>query len=220
MTDTLHDIQKLLAGGEPLKWLFAGDSITLGAIYTFGWRDYTELFSERVRYEMGRGLDCVIKTAISGASIQSLAQHLHRCVIQYSPQVVSINLGMNDCAEGEAGLKNFSTTYAKVIDDIRKASGAAIILHTPQRVLPADKLRLPWLERYVQAVRQLAAQHSTLLIDHYAEWEAAEKSGWMESWMGDSIHPNEYGHRVMANLLMRSLEIYEASAMSCRLFIP
>ena len=50
-----HDrIAELLVSAPPVKWLFAGDSIAQGAQVTMGWRDYTELFSERVRWEMSR----------------------------------------------------------------------------------------------------------------------------------------------------------------------
>ena len=49
---------------EPLRWVFAGDSITHGALHTMGWRDYTELFSERLRHELKRPRDCVVKTGV------------------------------------------------------------------------------------------------------------------------------------------------------------
>jgi hypothetical protein len=62
----MEKIKALIGGREPVRWVFSGDSITHGALHTFGLRDYTELFSERVRFEMGRGLDVVMKTAISG----------------------------------------------------------------------------------------------------------------------------------------------------------
>lgn len=45
----LDQVRPLLKADRPLKWLFTGDSITHGALHTFGWRDYAELFAERVR---------------------------------------------------------------------------------------------------------------------------------------------------------------------------
>ncbi|HEU5326569.1 MAG TPA: hypothetical protein VFU78_00670, partial [Thermomicrobiales bacterium] len=47
-------VRALLQGVEPVRWVFAGDSITHGAAHTIGWRDYTELFGERVRWELRR----------------------------------------------------------------------------------------------------------------------------------------------------------------------
>ena len=42
------DLGDLISRKEPVRWLFAGDSITQGARHTRGHRDYTQLFKERV----------------------------------------------------------------------------------------------------------------------------------------------------------------------------
>ena len=55
----MEQVKELLRGEYPVKWLFYGDSITHGALHTFGWRDYTELFAERLRFELGRTMDTV-----------------------------------------------------------------------------------------------------------------------------------------------------------------
>ena len=55
----MQRIQQFLRSPEPIKWIFDGDSITHGALHTVGWRDYTEHFTERLRYEMGRMRDVV-----------------------------------------------------------------------------------------------------------------------------------------------------------------
>ena len=38
---------------QPITWLFTGDSITHVAKHTGGYRSYPELFSERIRWELG-----------------------------------------------------------------------------------------------------------------------------------------------------------------------
>ena len=59
MTDRRRTpIARLLADGR-LTWLFTGDSVTAGDQHTYGRRDYTELFAERIRYELGRISDTV-----------------------------------------------------------------------------------------------------------------------------------------------------------------
>ena len=64
-------IKRLLSADAPVKWLFYGDSITHGARHTYGFRDYTELFAERVRFELGRRLDVVLNTAVGGQRVLS-----------------------------------------------------------------------------------------------------------------------------------------------------
>lgn len=217
---TFDRIKTLLSSPDPIKWLFAGDSITHGALHTFGWRDYTELFSERIRYEMGRQRDCIIKTAASGWRIPVLAEHLEWCVIQYCPHVVSINMGMNDCGGGPDNLGDFKKVYAKVIEDIRKANGAAIVLHTPQSITPQDATRFAHLPAYAEAVRELATTHETMLVDHFAHWGGAKPPAHVNYWLSDPIHPNELGHREMANLLMREIGVFDDASFVCKLFVP
>src|SRR5687768_2018263 len=96
----MQRVQQLLRSDQPIKWLFYGDSITHGAYHTFGWRDYTELFSERIRYELNRREDIVIKSAMSGNTTRDLLERFEWRVQQFSPHVVFIMIGMNDCAAG------------------------------------------------------------------------------------------------------------------------
>ena len=117
-----------------MRWVFAGDSITHGAAHTIGWRDYTELFSERVRWELRRTRDMVIKTGISGWQITNLADDLDWNVLQFRPHCVSLMFGMNDCTRGTEGLAEFERQYIAVIDRIKAETGAAILLHTPNAI--------------------------------------------------------------------------------------
>ena len=65
-------IKQKLKSKKPVKWLFYGDSITQGVVHTNGFRDYTQLFAERVRCDLGRRQDIVINTAVFGNTICDL----------------------------------------------------------------------------------------------------------------------------------------------------
>ena len=93
----MEKVKELLTSEKPLKWLFSGGSITHGAFHTFGERDYTEHFAERVRFELGRKLDVVIKAAISGTDTNSPLKHFDTLLGQFKPDVVFLMFGMNDC---------------------------------------------------------------------------------------------------------------------------
>jgi acyl-CoA thioesterase I len=220
MNEDLHAIQRLLSKPEPTRWVFAGDSITHGALHTMGWRDYTELFSERLRYEMDRRRDCMIKTACSGWRIGDLATDLEWTVLQHRPHVVSIALGMNDCGAGSAGRAEFQRAYVDVVKRIREATSAAVILHTPNRIHPSDPFCGASISEYACSVREVAANTQAILVDHYTEWEAAERDGVLAYWMSDAIHPNECGHRAMTRLLLQTLNMWDPKSRVARLFIP
>ncbi|HNV23053.1 MAG TPA: SGNH/GDSL hydrolase family protein [Candidatus Hydrogenedentes bacterium] len=220
-TDDLARIHALLEGNQAVKWVFSGDSITHGALHTYGWRDYPQLFEERVRYEMGKERNLVIRTATSGWTIDRLAEDLDWRVLQFAPQVASFHFGMNDCTRGPDALPRFRELYPDIIRRVREACGAAILIHTPNPVLPnAETQRGPHLESYVAAVREVAVETSAILVDQYAAFtEYAQKSN-LHYLMNDALHPNEYGHRFKANLLFQTLGIHDPESTVCRLFIP
>ncbi|MGH2561684.1 MAG: SGNH/GDSL hydrolase family protein, partial [Thermomicrobiales bacterium] len=169
---------------EPVRWVFAGDSITHGAAHTIGWRDYTELFSERVRWELGRTRDVVIKTGVSGWTIANLAEELDWGVLQFRPACVSLMFGMNDCVQGKEGLTCFIETYARVIERIRHESDAEILLHTPNWTLPTGgEARVAHLPAYRDAVLKVAADTGAPCVDHFPIWTGAEASGAMHHWL-------------------------------------
>src|SRR5690554_5045874 len=93
-------IAKSLKEKDPLIWVFIGDSITHGAKHTHGYRAYPEIFSERVRYELGRVRDVVINTGISGNTTQNILDDFDWRVKQFNPRIVSLMIGTNDCATG------------------------------------------------------------------------------------------------------------------------
>ena len=95
----LERIAGFLKQKDPLIWLFTGDSITHGAKHTQGYRSYPEIFSERIRYELGRLRDIVINTGISGNTAQVIINDFGWRIGQFKPAVVSLMIGTNDCVE-------------------------------------------------------------------------------------------------------------------------
>jgi acyl-CoA thioesterase-1 len=219
--ESMESIRGLLTGASPIRWVFAGDSITHGAAHTVGWRDYTELFSERVRWELGRSRDIVIKTGISGWTVRDLLADLDWNVLQFQPDCVSLMFGLNDCLGGEAGIDDFRADYLEIIAQIRARTGAAILLHTPNWMLPTDRAaRLDNLPAYRAAILDIAQETGTPCIDHFPIWVAAEPSGGMHHWLAHGCHPNEYGHRVLAHTMFRALGIWDERGWTCQLNVP
>lgn len=220
-------IHSLLRSPRPVKWLFYGDSITHGAFHTLGWRDYTELFSERIRYELGRSDDVVIKTAYNGNTTRHLLESFQWRVKQFRPQVVFVMVGTNDCCLEPSGVRvpldEFKSNLKKLIEIISALDGALPILQTTCPLLPGGAPeREPYLEKYMAAVRSMARETRVPLIDHRAYWMQKTKmsSGRLYFWMSDAIHPNEMGHRVFSELIFKKLKIHNSDSTTCRLFYP
>ena len=123
-------VKKLLKSDRPLKWLFYGDSITHGALHTFGGRDYVELFAERVRFEMGRTMDIILTTAISGDWTRGLLDTFDWRVAQFTPDIVFIMIGMNDCSDNnDMTIEEFESNLLKLTEKTATL-GALPILQT------------------------------------------------------------------------------------------
>ena len=217
----MRRIRQLLTRDEPTKWVFTGDSITHGKMHTMGWRDYTELFSERVRFELGRSRDIVIKTGVGGGKISTIANDLEWKVFQFNPDCVSIMIGANDCIQGPDNIGAFTETYLKTIESIHNKTGASILLHTPNWAQPTGKFGqefLNYLPLYIEAVRKIAEISQVPIVDHYTEWVKSGAS--KEWWIGKGCHPNEYGHRAIARTIFRELDIWDDSSWTCQLMVP
>lgn len=218
--DSRTRIGQLLAGEAPLKWVFAGDSITHGAYHTFGHRDYVEHFAELIRWEKRRMRDAVITTAASGWKIINIAEDLEWSVLQYAPQVVSINVGMNDCPAGPEGVEKFGADYRAVLDRIISRIDTALILHAPNAIYRTPDGVRNGVGLYGAEVRKIAAEYHAVLVDHEKDWLAAEQRQALMYWLSDEIHPNEYGHRAMAYTLFRELGLFDSESFVCRLLVP
>lgn len=219
----MERIKELLKSDAPIKWVFAGDSITHGAYHTMGYRDYVQIFEECIRYERWRIKDAVIRTAVSGWITGILLENIDWNVLQYDPDVVSIMIGMNDaCGVDEADCKkrvaDFYGNYNKILDVIAERTHAQVILHTPNPVIPGlDALREPNLPGLVEQIKQLGQERNIPVVDHFAEWTRAreENPGRTFTWMNDTIHPGAQGHRAFARLLLKELDLWNEDTTCC-----
>lgn len=212
--------QRIADMTAPTKWLFYGDSITQGAQHTTGWRDYTQLFAERVRYELSRRQDIVINSAISGNNCQMLLdEYPWRCG-QFLPHVVFIMVAMNDCCGTYATLLHqFKSNLAALVDRIA-ADGGIPVLQTTCAIVPHGQTKCEdAFPAFMDGVRETAEVKKCPLIDHHRYWQQqSPKRMWL--WVSNPCHPNEKGHRVFANQIFRDLGVFDEAADTCRLFVP
>ncbi|MEI8245015.1 MAG: SGNH/GDSL hydrolase family protein [Lentisphaerota bacterium] len=215
----MEKIKRLLSSETPVRWVFSGDSITHGALHTYGERDYTELFSERIRFEMRRSLDIVIKTAISGTSTFSPLENFNTLIGQFAPHVVFLMFGMNDCSAEFVPPEKFESNLNDLVDRITSI-GAIPILQTTCPVLPNSRPeREPYLDKYMDIIRKTAEVKEIELIDHNLFWK--NNGSDLHYWMNDAIHPNAFGHRIFARLIFETMGIFDAAGSNtCAFFVP
>jgi lysophospholipase L1-like esterase len=218
-TPDLRRIRSLLQNPDPITWVFTGDSITQGALHTFGWRCYPEHFAERISWELQRVRDVTINTALSGKTLPPLLDELDDRVLRFRPTIVSIMIGTNDSAQGVAGRETFAADYRRMLNRLRQADpGPAVLLHTPNPVTPADPYRQD-LPAYCEIIRSVAGETGAALVDHDRRWRLMKTP--LEYLLGDgTVHPNPFGQILLAQETFRVLGIFDNASAVCRLFVP
>lgn len=222
--ERFQPFKALLAGKEPVTWVFTGDSITHGALHTMGWRSYPEHFAERVRWELRRMRDIVINTGISGDRMTGLLKDAEWRVHRFRPHVVSLMMGMNDCVAGPDGRTSFRQSLDTFLADLVKQK-SLLLLHTPNRIFSPDmaKDRRKDLPAYVDILRRFASDNQIPLVDHFQHWTDTRKDFYELIYLlsDATVHPNQYGHSEFANLLFQKLGMFDAaSSRTCRMFVP
>lgn len=215
----MERVKKFLKSDEPVTWLFYGDSITHGVYNTMGWRDYTQLFNERVRNELGRMMDVVINTAISGNTTENLLESFDWRVKRFSPDVVFLMIGMNDCSdELNVPLERFKSNLENLARRFEEL-GSLCVMQTTCLILPGTAVdRGRNFADYMEAVREVARDNGLPLIDHTKYWQKHVDKLYLL--MSNEFHPNEFGHRFFAKLIFEELEIFSKESICCSLLIP
>jgi len=178
-----------------------------------------------------RGLSVrVINAGVSGNTTAHARERFRRDVLDRQPHLVIIQLGVNDSAvdvnkgadkprlpraEYEKNLRYFVRTL--------RARGTGVILMTPSPRRWTAAYRKSYgkppykpddpdgfnvlLREYVESMRRIAAAEGVPLVDVFArfgEYHKAEGQAMDELFL-DGIHPNDKGHRLVADLLIPRL---------------
>lgn len=178
-----------------------------------------------------RGLK-IINAGVPADTTREARARFQRHVLARRPDIVIIQFGINDSAVDvwksppatgpRVSLDDYSANLSYFVAELRKQA-AQVILMTPNPLRWTAKLRSLYgkppyapdapdgfsvlLESYAEAVRVVAKQTDTPLIDVYAAFpaHAAASHRSVDDLLLDGMHPNERGHRLVADLLRPQL---------------
>ena len=156
----------------------------------------------------------VINSGISGHSTVNLLPDSNYVpmVQALKPNVVFLLIGANDIVVKDMTLDRFRDNLGQLVEKVRR-DGAIPVLQTFNTMLkianPTQEWQMGYLQRYEQfpaynqAIREVAAAHDCLLVDHNRHWQQhAADPKILKTWMYDELHPGARGHYEMAKVLL------------------
>ena len=130
-------------------------------------------------------------------------------VVAHDPDLVLVSYGLND-ARGGTPLAQFLEDVKRVVTDIKGRTGALTVIVNAyfmtdfDRYIPFNKANIATFMGYNAGLKRLAKECDTLYADVFA---AEDMAPWMID--PDGVHPNNLGHRIIAN------RIFEVLAQNC-----
>lgn len=217
--DDLSRINKMLKYEQSLIWLFTGNSITQGAKHTHGMRSFSEIFAERIRWEMQRKSDFVINTGVSGSTTLQVLNDFDKRIAQFNPKVVILMIGTNDAAEDRnITLKQYRQNLTDLTQRIREI-GAIPILLSPNTIIIEKSLERGRLAEYVVMMKDVALHEDVIFVDNWNIWSTDLQIKYngrvFKELLNDPLHPNGLGHQEIAVALFKELSIFDPNAPTC-----
>ncbi|MEP6662143.1 MAG: SGNH/GDSL hydrolase family protein [Verrucomicrobiota bacterium] len=191
-----------LQGGEHLKIIAFGDSITAGGEATgpklIFWQRWADALQEK--YPRAK-IDAVNGATGGDRTVEGLAR-LPEKVLSQHPDLVLIAFGMNDHNIGGTPLEVFTNNLAMMVDRIRKETGAEIILLSTFPPNPKWHYGSHRMEAYALAMALIAREKQCAYADIYHNWIAIESKKKPEDLLSNNInHPNDFGHWIYFEVL-------------------
>ena len=207
LSDLKAEMQKEWPKNRTINLVFHGHSVPAGYFKTpqvNTMAAYPNLVLKKIKAIYPLAVVNVIVTAIGGENSVKGAERFEREVICHHPDLILIDYGLNDRG---CGLEKSYIAWNQMIQQA-KDHGIKVILLTPspdQSVNYSDPKND--LKKHADQIRKIAAENQVGLADSYKAFEFLypdkEQLG---KYMSQVNHPNELGHELIANELMKWLQ--------------
>jgi len=207
----LKRTSSILQNGDPLKLLVYGDSIPAGgnASGCTGIEPYQpafgELIAEGIREKCGCEVEC-INTAVGGTATPWALEEVEERAVRHHPDLAIIAFGMND-GSGNIPPQDFRNNIKGIIDAIRRESpDCEFILFSS--ILPNAEACLAGIQGEYPPVLRSLEDRGVVLADMYSvHAELLSAKRYIDMTGNNVNHPNDYVHRVYAQIALCALGI-------------
>jgi acyl-CoA thioesterase-1 len=219
-----------LQGNDSVIIVAFGDSVTQGAT-SIRARDPESVYHNQLKRLLeNRHPDVtfsVINSGTGGDEAPDGLARIDRSVIRFSPDLVLIQFGLNDCVNrGLAGMRDFKLAIAGIVGRIQQQTEAEIVLLTPNFIATSDNRNVHEehrqkgyaetfsriqnrgvLARYAQALREVAVECDIPVADVYSRWERMSDAVDTNILLANGLnHPDAEGHRITTEAVMALID--------------
>ncbi|MBQ7599489.1 MAG: SGNH/GDSL hydrolase family protein [Clostridia bacterium] len=157
-----------------------------------------------------------INRGTGGDRICDLAGRWQEDCIDLKPDIVSVLIGINDCLKYFLNPKSylpdeeFEKMYRGILELTKEKTGAKIIMLEPFTVdhNTFNQSFYDDLFRKIRITRHLAREYADAFValDGIFAEAVTGPGTWPDIWSGDSVHPFETGHRLIAKHYAEAFE--------------
>lgn len=191
---------------EPITIVCLGDSVTEGCfecyVDEFGGigtvferhNSYSSKLQEMLSVLYPTVQFNIINSGFSGGCAVNGLKTLERDVLRFSPDLVVVSYGLNDCGAREPGIDNYEKTLSTIFEKIKEFDTEIIFLtqnYMCTKVSPhlkdqsfvdlakeiSERQNTGVLEAYFKRAKDVAKRYNVEICDLYPVWQAMEKSG-------------------------------------------
>lgn len=189
------------------------------------WLGYTALLQRELQEKYPFAAVTVYNAGVNGDGTVGALARLERDVLSRNPDLVTVNLGLNDCNRGIKHVGEYAQNMGMIFDKIL-ASGAEVMLVTPNHMCAYHAKNLPdteqlraftkgfiekqvsgTLDTYVEAARNEARKRNIPIADTYALWDEMKAKGIdTTALLANGInHPYSEQHELFKKVIMDKL---------------
>jgi len=207
LDDIKVELNKKWSQNRTINLVFYGHSVPAGyykapIVKPFG--AYPLMLLKQLKELYPYAVINIINTSIGGENAVSGANRFDSDVLVHKPDVLFIDYSLNDRGVGlEKSKEAWSSMISKALDKNIK-----VILLTPSPDTRKDILEPNnILEQHANQVRSLAKENGIGLIDSYELFKNKVLAGdSLSIYMSSVVHPNEKGHQLIVDEIIRYFE--------------
>lgn len=209
------------AAREPMV-VFFGDSLTAGLHASAADRTYRALVAERLTGTRDAGRSMAVIQHPLG--MLDDAQARLPMVLAARPTLVIVQLGHHEIWGDDTQRALFERRYADILD--RLLAGGAEVIPTTLAWLgyPPDSPEYTNALRLNSVIRRLAAERDLVVADLWTPTDGradfisgADDPSFVYPYTGDGLHPNDAGHRALADAVWRAYRTLRSRPLLGRL---